>query len=426
MLIALPLISTVSSVNASSSAFAIANVKDGDLCRVRGQVTGTVNKQFVCVWAKKTTRAGREIGRRLVWKLKVELPTTTSTSTSSTVSVPPSCAKGGECRVGDIGAGGGVVFYVSSTPQWWGRYMEAAPNRWNGQWGDLPHSSGCYGLSIPDASAVGLGSGRRNTEVIVASCSESNIAARVAYDLVLNGQTDWHLPSRDELNEMFPHRAGIGIQIAEDNQVYASSSFPNATTFWGQLFTDDAKLGNKAGQQFRPQRTSPYNYYVRPIRYGETIAVTTPIPVTATIPVATSIPVATTVVNTRPVISIPRSTDVNTRPVISNLRVSTPIRPGASATVAFTVTSTIGISKDASGIVTFTHDGGGGSFSKIFSEWSNSDCVRASESMLNCEGAVQFSETATAGTYRMNIIGYGNANNAGLNFSQSKALTVSP
>jgi hypothetical protein len=46
--------------------------------------------------------------------------------------------------------------------------------------------------------------------------------------------------------------------------------------------------------------------------------------------------------------------------------------------------------------------------------------------MLNCEGAVQFSETATAGTYRMNIIGYGNANNAGLNFSQSKALTVSP
>ena len=155
IVLTLPLIGTVGSVGASSSAVAVANVKDGDACRVRGQVTGTVKQQFVCVWATTTTKSGRVIGRRLVWELKDVATTTTTTSTTTTISLAPSCAKGGECRVGDIGAGGGVVFYVSSTPQWWGRYMEAAPNRWNGSYGDMRHDSGCYGLSNVDARAVG-------------------------------------------------------------------------------------------------------------------------------------------------------------------------------------------------------------------------------------------------------------------------------
>ncbi len=268
LLTALPLFSAVGSVNASSSAFAIANVKDGDTCRVRGQVTGTVRKQFVCVWATTTTRAGRVIGRRLVWELKAIATTTTTTSTSSTISLSPSCAKGGECRVGDIGAGGGVVFYVSSTPQWWGRYIEAAPNRWNGGYGDLRHFSGCYGLSNVDARSVGIGSGRRNTEAIVASCSEPNIAARVAFDLVLNGKSDWILPSRDELNAMYPHREAIGFRLAENNQVYASSTWPSAFDFAAQMFTTDSGTSFISGRQFDVPRTI-YSYFVRPIRYGE-------------------------------------------------------------------------------------------------------------------------------------------------------------
>ena len=260
-------------VNASSSAFAIANVKDGDSCNVRGQVTGTVKKQLVCVWATTTTRAGRVIGRRLVWELKALATTTTTTSTTSTISVSPSCAKSGECRVGDIGAGGGVVFYVSPTPQWWGRYMEAAPNRWNGQWSDSPLTSGCGGLSIPGAGAVGLGSGRRNTEAIVSACPELNIAARVAYDLVLNGKSDWFLPSRDELNEMYPHRAAIGVQIAEDYQWYASSTFPNSNSHCVQVFTNDSRYGTTSGTQYcnvlRFRADSNNWNFVRPIRYGD-------------------------------------------------------------------------------------------------------------------------------------------------------------
>ena len=270
VLIALPLIGTVGAVGASSSAVAVTNVKDGDSCRVRGQVTGTVKQQFVCVWATTTTKSGRVIGRRLVWELKDVATTTTSTTTSTTISLAPSCAKGGECRVGDIGAGGGVVFYVSSTPQWWGRYMEAAPNRWDGSYSDTAYNSGCYGLSNVDARAAGIGSGRRNTEAIAAACSESKIAARIAFDLVLNGKSDWILPSKDELNEMYPHRAAIGFRIDQENQGYGSSTWPTAFTFTSQLFTDDLKTnGNKSGQQFLPERIENYKLMIRPIRYGE-------------------------------------------------------------------------------------------------------------------------------------------------------------
>ena len=115
----------------------------------------------------------------------------------------------------------------------------------------------------------------------------------------------------------------------------------------------------------------------------------------------------------------------STNPLISNLSYSTTIRPGASATVAYTVTSIIGIRKDSSGIVAFSHEGGGGNFSAIFSEWGkNIFCVRASESSLNCKGSIQFSETAIAGTYWMFISGHDNANNVGVSFKQLRALTV--
>ena len=133
----------------------------------------------------------------------------------------------------------------------------------------------------------------------------------------------------------------------------------------------------------------------------------------------------TTVQNTTTTVQNTTSTTVtSTKPVLSNLNYSTTIRPGTSLTVAFTVTSIIGINKDASGIVTFTHEGGGGSFGTIFSEWSNNFCVRTSELSLNCEGAIQFSETAAVGSYRLYISGFRNPNNVSVGFSQSRALTV--
>ena len=287
----LPLMNTMGASSSSSLAVAAVEVKDGDSCRVRGQVTGTVKRQFVCVWATTSTKSGLVIGRRLVWELRdstssasttttysTVITSTTSTiplptpSTTSTIPLPPPCSKGGVCRVGDIGAGGGVVFYVPESPRWWGRYLEAAPYRWNNNWSDSVLNSGCFGLSIPGARNGDIGYGKTSTAEIVSSCPEVKIAARVADDLVINGKSDWFLPSRDELNAMYQQRYVIGgVQVGEDYQWYVSSTFPNDSTHWVQVFTDDSRYGGtKAGKQRSDVFRSDTNRNrVRPIRYGE-------------------------------------------------------------------------------------------------------------------------------------------------------------
>lgn len=154
---------------------------------------------------------------------------------------------------------------------------------------------------------------------------------------------------------------------------------------------------------------------------------TTSARVTTTTVAASTTTVAATTTTATTTTTVPKTTTTtvtSTKPVMSNLSYLTTIRPGTSLTVAFTVTSIIGINKNASGIVTFMHEGGGGSFGAIFSEWSNNFCVRTSELSLNCEGAIQISETAVVGSYRLSIIGFRNPNNVDVGFSQSRALIV--
>jgi prepilin-type N-terminal cleavage/methylation domain-containing protein len=61
---------------------------------------------------------------------------------------------------------------------------------------------GCYGTLI-GASGTTIGTGENNTNLIVAGCLTAGIAARVCYDSVEDGYTDWFLPSNDELTAMY-------------------------------------------------------------------------------------------------------------------------------------------------------------------------------------------------------------------------------
>lgn len=133
---------------------------------------------------------------------------------------PLSCEEGGECKVGDIGPGGGVVFYVldSSVKSRW-RYLEASPDGWNDGdadpkilWCTKPKvfvKSVTTGNTPAKSITSGLiGLGVKNTQAIVGSCAQSAASISTAYRG--GGYSNWSLPSKEELKLMFENKALIG------------------------------------------------------------------------------------------------------------------------------------------------------------------------------------------------------------------------
>jgi hypothetical protein len=93
---------------------------------------------------------------------------------------------------------------------------------------------GCYGSSIPAARFSAIGTGNQNTIAIMAACSQSSIAARVCGNLVLNGYSDWYLPSREELDKLYLNRVAIG---GFTNNIYYSSTETDGNNACALQFT---------------------------------------------------------------------------------------------------------------------------------------------------------------------------------------------
>ncbi|NTW26633.1 MAG: hypothetical protein HGA37_18185, partial [Lentimicrobium sp.] len=109
---------------------------------------------------------------------------------------------------------GGIIFYIDGTGKH-GLIVDSVDTFTNAPWG-------CQGTSIQGTSTA-LGTGLANTIAIINECDETGIAARVCYDLVLNGYSDWFLPSRDELKELYLQRNVLGGFIA--GFYYSSSEY---------------------------------------------------------------------------------------------------------------------------------------------------------------------------------------------------------
>jgi hypothetical protein len=95
---------------------------------------------------------------------------------------------------------------------------------------------GCYGTLVTGASGSVLGTGNQNTIDILAGCSDAATAARICSDLVLNGYSDWYLPSYTELNKLYLNRNTIGgFDISAK---YWSSTQSDANNAWERYFND--------------------------------------------------------------------------------------------------------------------------------------------------------------------------------------------
>jgi hypothetical protein len=139
--------------------------------------------------------------------------------------------------------GGGIIFYIDGTGQH-GLISATSDQSSGAQWG-------CFGTLI-GGTGTAIGTGQANTTAIVNGCSTPGIAAQICDALVLNGYSDWFLPSKDELNQMYIQKTVIGGFI----DYYWSSSEKNAGGAWYQYFPNGA-------QDYNNKYTT---YYVRAVR----------------------------------------------------------------------------------------------------------------------------------------------------------------
>ena len=192
-------------------------------------------------------------------------------------STDKTCALGGVCMIGDVGPGGGIVFYDAGEKKSWGRYLEAAPLEAEGQrlpWRPRGNKAMLYtnisgGLTAAEQRVAGkaVGMGAVNTSRIVAKVGRrAEYAARYADELVFGGKDDWFLPSKDELDLMFKY-----LHTAEKprggftNGFYWSSSDYNNSTAWLETFTTGQQWDMEQWK-FQMLTAAAKPYFIRPIR----------------------------------------------------------------------------------------------------------------------------------------------------------------
>ncbi len=103
------------------------------------------------------------------------------------------------------------------------------------------------------ATGTALGTGMANTNAIVTNQGAGNYAAELCKDLVLNGYSDWYLPSKDELNQLYINSVAIG---GFNVGYYWSSTEIGNSTAWMQSFD--------GGLQYSSYKN--FTNYVRAVR----------------------------------------------------------------------------------------------------------------------------------------------------------------
>ncbi|NOY47598.1 MAG: DUF1566 domain-containing protein [Chlorobi bacterium] len=133
---------------------------------------------------------------------------------------------------------GGIVFYVDGTGQ-------------HGLVCDITSQSatwGCKGTLITGADGTAIGTGTQNTIDIEAGCTTPGTAADYCANLSLNNFTDWFLPSKDELTEMYNNKATLDITALDKggvvfgNLIYLSSSEWDNSFAWIRNFSNGLEI----------------------------------------------------------------------------------------------------------------------------------------------------------------------------------------
>lgn len=189
-------------------------------------------------------------------------------------STPKVCIPYSDCPIGSEGPGGGIVFYDAGDKQTWGRYLEVATHEWAGTEMD-PRVIWCdrweylkelvKNASLSKTLGDEVGKGKANTDLMLAFCSSG--AGVMAKNYKGGGKSDWHLPSRFELEEIYKYRA-LRLTQTSSYIFYFESGIGNTDTYWSSSEISASRAAVRDLYSGREPRfgSKEAKYKVRPVR----------------------------------------------------------------------------------------------------------------------------------------------------------------
>ena len=262
-------------ISFSSQHVAQATQLGGPCTKAGATSTAKVSGKTVSLLCKK-------IATKLKWvQINKPVLTTVTGSTTVPVSAPTSkCAISKICAVGEIGPGGGLVFYVSDTTinsvpgiSAGGKYLEAAPSDTSSLSAWCNDTTNLITLA-GSAFSSAIGSGALNTLIMTTGSANGATPACTsgagfdAANYSVAGLSDWFLPSKDELNLMYTNLKKHNPSLGNFSEIaYWSSSEVGATCkvgrmcsnfVWAQVFATGGQGETSKGTRSL-QRTSGNN-----------------------------------------------------------------------------------------------------------------------------------------------------------------------
>jgi hypothetical protein len=156
--------------------------------------------------------------------------------------------------IGDIGAGGGKIFYDAGSTQSWGRFLEAATSATSPAWTDTTAAwSGNTNTLVGTNTAIGTG--YANTLAAIAQNNTAGRAITLSQAFTGGGKTDWFLPSINELSTMFGQNTALSLGMSAGFYNSSSEHSATASKAWitsGNYEVQPAK--NNTGMSIRPIR----------------------------------------------------------------------------------------------------------------------------------------------------------------------------
>jgi uncharacterized repeat protein (TIGR02543 family) len=157
-------------------------------------------------------------------------------------------------ELGETGPGGGIIFYRSEAgftmtfDNSIAHYLEAAPADMKIRYE--------WALSNTDiqGTAKEIGTGRKNTSLIVNEMGSNAPAAQVCFEYIYNDKSDWFLPSIDELEQFYINKDFVGNV---DGLYWSSTQYNDSEAYLFEIHL----YGNTAGTEDKD-----YKGYVRAVR----------------------------------------------------------------------------------------------------------------------------------------------------------------